>query len=634
MRSHHSWKRIAWKRIAFVVSSVFLATSCSGNDSSSSPTTITNFPVGEAKWGPCDGKDAPEEPFQCATLDVPRDYAEPDGDTISLALVRLPASGKRRGVVLTNPGGPGGSGFDFVVSAGESLSQSLDLGDYDLIGFDPRGVDRSGGIRCLSDEVMEKYLYVDSTPDTPEEQLLYDEAEDIFETECKKTYGQTLGVYSTINTAHDMDLIRRSMRQDTIHYIGISYGTYLGGVYATTYPDNIESMFFDAPFDPQGDTVEQQYLTQIRGFEEAFNSWSLWCESDTACAFHSSDVGVRWDQLLERLDTQSVITESGRAVNNAVMEEATTQSMYARSLWPIFAAALADAEKGIGEGLLRLADSYNGRNEDGTFSSINQSNPVIRCASGFGKDPPEDAAALIAELQKVAPRFSKDVSEDDFDGNTCDDLLPDAPLYEISYSGAAPIVVVGGVNDPATPIRWAEELVANLGTNARLVRFNGEGHSQLMVSDCVDRIASDMFSVDQLLPDNNTTCEPDPLIDAPDFWSDLPALGPDETRLDPSILGPLVGLDPTDSYAEYRAFRGTAQAAYASYKMSMGVAGFRPTDSTATGATDSPVFFERGANEVVYFPLDERSLRESQLLQPSGPVPVGHTLVILAYLPR
>lgn len=625
------------KTLAVVVIVGIALGACGGDTSTVDPMdgiTVPTFPVSDITWTTCTGENAPEEPFECATFDVPFDHLVPGEETVPLALVRLPADGDSRGVILTNPGGPGGSGFDLVVNAGESLVQSLDLGDYDIIGFDPRGVDRSGGLRCLSDVLMDKYLYVDSTPDTPEEQQLYDEAETIFEDECENVYGDKIDYYSTTNTARDMDFIRRGLGQEKIHYIGISYGTYLGGVYATMYTDHVASMFLDAPFDPQGDTVEESYLTQIKGFEDSFNTWAKWCESDATCAFAAPDVGQRWDELLEKLDDTPVVTTAGREANNAAMESATIQALYSRNYWPLLATALAQAEQGVGEPVLRLADMYNGRNEDGTFSTIDQSGRIIRCASGFGKVPPEDPEDLVRQLREVAPRFSEGIEVSDFDDNTCTGLTEGAPLFEIAYEGDAPIVVVGGEKDPATPLRWAEEMVESLGSNARLVRFSGEGHSQLLTSSCVDSIAMDFFSEDAVLPENNTTCDPDLPVDQPSWWSDLPPATASEIVLDRNVVGPVVGISDTEIYAEYRAVSLNTADAYADYVKRLSRSGFVPSDPDATDAVESAQFFFKDSISLALLIIDDADLVESQIVQPTGPIPASYRLVILAHVPE
>ena len=172
-------------------------------DTEPSPATID--------WGTCDDPEVTEAALECATLTVPLDYDQPAGDTVDLALVRVPAPGDREGAVLFNPGGPGASGFDFIAGSGTYISQAMGLDSFDLIGFDPRGVDRSNGLRCIDDATQDKYLYLDDTPDTPSEQALLDAADAEFTKGCTNTYGDTLQFYSTVNTARDMSDVGRTI---------------------------------------------------------------------------------------------------------------------------------------------------------------------------------------------------------------------------------------------------------------------------------------------------------------------------------------------------------------------------------------------------------------------------------------
>ena len=142
-------------------------------------------------------------------------------------------------------------------------------------------------------------------------------------------------------------------------------------------------------------------------FEDAFDNWVAWCETSTECAFKAADVGARWDALIAALDANPVKSDSGRPVNQMVMEIATSSALYAEFLWPELGRALADAEAGDGTALLQMADDYLGRSTDGTFDSLYQSIYVIRCASGIAPKPPVDPAALLAELKQAAPRFSR-----------------------------------------------------------------------------------------------------------------------------------------------------------------------------------------------------------------------------------
>lgn len=584
-------------------------------------------------WANCSGTNAPAAPFQCATLKAPLNYREPSGATVSVALVRLPATKSKRGIILANPGGPGASGFDFIAGEGRSIVSTLSLDNYDLVGFDPRGVDRSGGLKCQTDAEVDKYLYVDDTPDTPAEKKLYDDSKTAFERACEKKYGSALANYSTEFTARDMDLIRRAMGADTLNYIGVSYGTYLGGVYATLFPDTTGRLYLDGAFDPAGDTVDQQYTTQAQGFEKAFDNWSKDCQSDTECAFHATDVGARWDALLDTLDKTSIKSDSGREVNNAVMETATTQALYAKSLWGSLSSALAAAEKGDGTALLRLADSYNDRRDDGTFSSLMQSFAIIRCASGIGSKPPKNPKSLVAKLKKIAPRMAKDVTVDDFSRRECDGLMADPPAIAINYSGEAPIVVVGGKNDPATPFRWSEKMAEHLGTNARLVAYTGEGHGQILNSKCVDGISRALFSSASTLPKAGTVCEPDPPVRRPAWWTSIPAASSRDTVISRDKGDGYVGVTDTQVWAEYRAVRGARRTVYAGVKKGLVAGGFVPADPKAVDTDKSPQYFTKSREYLGVLVIDAADVSKDGFAAPAGPIPAGDSLVVFFYFP-
>ncbi len=506
-------------------------------------------PPAELTWGPCEEGTA--EVLECATLAVPLDYANPAGPTIDIAVIRLPARPDvREGAILLNPGGPGGSGFDFAASAAEAIDFEMGLdGRFDIVGFDPRGVDRSGGIDCLDDATLDALVYADDTPDDVGEAAAIVAQQVMVGSKCQEVYGDSLRLYSTENTARDMDMIRAALGDEQLSYIGISYGTYLGGVYATLFPERVRAMVLDSAYEPTGDSEYDQWITQPVGFDQAFANWAAWCEEGTECAFTDVDVAARWDALLAALDANPVKSDTGRPVNHVVMETATKSAMYSELAWPSLGAALADAEVGDGTALLAMADSFNGRSSDGTYDSIYQANPVIRCASGIDQVTPADPAALLAELQKAAPRFGRSYDLTDFRDTCRDSIAEDIAAIVSSYPGPAPIVVVGGLNDPATPFRWAEEIAAQMGPNVALVRYTGEGHGQILGSSCVTD-AEALVIRDLQLPAPDTTCEPDPPVARPAFWDDLPVppgVGP---LVDDPAIDLAIGLPPSQVYAD------------------------------------------------------------------------------------
>jgi pimeloyl-ACP methyl ester carboxylesterase len=532
-----------------------------GDDPATGPDTIA--------WGGCDDLPEGSDPaLECGSLAVPLDPEDPSGETIDLALVRYPASGERRGVVLTNPGGPGASGVDFIAQAGGFLRGALGLEDFDVVGFDPRGVDRSGGVRCLTDAEWERYLYLDDTPDTPEEEAESTAAETLFADACAADHGDDLQHYSTVNTAHDMDRIRAAMGVDRVSYYGASYGTYLGAVYATLHPDRVEAMILDAAFEPTGDTVEQQWSTDLVSFEAAFDRWTAWCEEDETCAVHGPDVGATWDALREALDAAPVPAADGRLANQLVLDFATLQTFYAEVLWPELAQAMADAQAGDGTGLYDLADSYNAREPDGTYPTYLQSLMVINCASGLTPSAPEDPVALAAELAELAPRFGAEIEPDDLASDQgCGDLVPDAELPALSYDGDAPILVIGGTQDVATPFRWAEEMAEAMGPSAVLLTYTGEGHGFVGLSSCVTDLAARVISAG-VLPEPGTSCDADQPVERPEWWDEVPV--PERAEpVDGATVLAAIGLGPTVAYSEVYAARVDADTVLAASRSAL-----------------------------------------------------------------
>lgn len=541
----------------------------------SAPPVSAGSAAGGISWGACE--DDPEAQFQCGSITVPLDYADPAGGTIDLALIRLPArAATREGAVLFNPGGPGGSGYDFTEAAATALDSGYGLdGRFDLVGFDPRGVDRSNGLRCVDDSVLDAGLYLDDTPDDTTEELALKLADATFVAGCLDRYGDNLIDYSTADTAADMDSIRAALGDEQISYVGISYGTYLGAVYATMFPDRVRAMVLDSAFEPTGDSLRDQYVTQLVGFEAAFDNFAAWCEEVGDCAFADIDVGGRWDRLMAELDASPIKSDSGRPVNQVVGELATIASLYNELSWPELGLALVEAEQGDGTGLLALADDYNGRQPDGTFDTISQSGTIIRCASGIDPDMPTDPAALVAEIRAASPRFARSASVDDFT-DECRALMGGRDVAPVipSYAGTAPIVVLGGTNDPATPFRWAEELTAMLGPSARLLTYTGEGHGQVLSASCVTQIEGAVIASLQL-PAVGTTCNPDPDVPRPAFWDTLPVPpGVGEMVDDPGIASAL-GLAPSLAYATSWFYTGDTATLAEAYRAAFEAMGFQ-----------------------------------------------------------
>lgn len=556
------------------------------------PARTEELEIRPIDWQACDDAVVTESGFECGTVYVPLDYTDPTGTKLEIALIRYKAQSERKGVILYNPGGPGASGFNMVAWMGSYYVRELGLDEYDFVGFDPRGVERSNGLKCQSDAEIDKYQFGDASPDTPEEEAFYKDAYAAFVNGCQSKYWNTLQHYSTINTARDMDVIRAAMGDETISYLGVSYGTYLGAVYAHLYPHRVRAMVLDSAFEPNDDTVEEQYITQLAGFERAMNNWIAWCESEPTCAFNATDVGGRWDALYEQYNQQPVEASDGRMTYQSVILRATKSALYSESSWNSLADALANAEKGDVQALWTLVDSYFERSSEGTYRSTVHAFDIISCASAITYDDVPNPEELLAKMKSVAPRMSIDVRKESLESDSsCIDLMPVQSVAPVGYTGSAPILVIGGENDPATPLRWSEKMRDQMGENAVLLVYGGEGHGQVLQSDCVNRIAANAL-VQRTLPADNTRCEAQSTAVEPGWWANIPAPEPGEQFVSNRQVTTYIDIAP-DAYATALIVPGLTDDIRTQMQQRLALRGFLQIDEGT--------MLDNGAYSVDYF---------------------------------
>jgi pimeloyl-ACP methyl ester carboxylesterase len=430
-----------------------------------------------------------------------------------------------------------------------------------------------------------------------------------------------------------MDIIRTSMGFEKTHYLGISYGTYLGAVYATLFPDRVASMFLDSAYDPQGDSLEQEYTTQAVGFEKSFKNWVTWCEDNVEkCAFHSDDVKQEWLDLYDKLDKESLKVNQ-RDVNHQVLKAATKAALYAKSMWGQLARAIADAQEGKGAALLSIADDYNERGDDGKYSSQFSSRYIIACASGMGRQNPDDPEAFVKKLKMVGPWYYQDLKVDDFTEDSCEKGFGSPKLQKISYSGTGPVVVLGGENDPATPLRWAKEMSTNLGDNAHLVKFTGEGHSQILTSECVNQVAAELFNKG-VIPANGKICKPDVPIAQPTWWADSVSIA--GTELDAEVFNSYFALKPVKAFAQYFAVRGSVADVFRTVSSSLELKGFQYTEGKETDPVKAPQWHTDTRDSTKFVGIwisSQEELAKYSMVVPDGIVPSGHLVVAAYYYP-
>ncbi|MGJ9412728.1 alpha/beta hydrolase [Aeromicrobium sp. CF4.19] len=467
------------------------------------PEDLERFYSQDVDWEDC-GDD------RCATIEVPVDYEEPDGEVTELRMRRIPASGDGNRVMFVNPGGPGGSAIDFAGTAAGLLPEEV-TDEYDVVGVDPRGVGESTPIDCLSDADFDDYLAGQSDPDVDDTtgiEALREETE-AFGEGCRELSGELADHVSTAEVARDMDVARALMGQDELDWFGVSYGTQIGATYATLFPENVGRMVLDGAVDPAEDGIEGS-LGQARGFQKAVEAYIADCVESAECPL-GRDADAALDRLVDVFDgladepLPSRLDDRQLGQGQAFYGIAVT--LYDEETWRLLTQGLQAALEGDGTVLLALSDAYFSRQPDGTYAgNTGEVISVISCLDQRDRPSLEETKDLLDDFDEASPVFGGPMG---WGTLACSDLgfESQTPQVEIDAAGAPPIVVIGTTGDPATPYENAGRLVEQLGEDVGvLVTREGEGHTAYTSGNPCITDAVDAFFAEGTVPENDLTC--------------------------------------------------------------------------------------------------------------------------------
>ena len=488
------------------------------SSSSATPSVPAEPEAAPITWNDCDAEitqllaGAPGSErdllFECGRTEVPIDHDEPDGDTLPLFLVRAQLAGQtdRIGSLLVNPGGPGGSGADAALSLALSMPEDV-LRRFDLVGFDPRGVGLSTPVECIPAELKDRLTAAEPRPTTQEQVdgalALADEVAE----GCVAEYGDALGAFTTVDTARDMDLLRESLGDEQLSYLGYSYGTTLGSTYAELFPENVRALVLDAAVDPDAD-AQTEVESQAAGLEASFDAFAANCTGlVSGCPLGGEPRRFLDDLLAQAAGTPIPNAAPGetRTATPGVIMTAVLAAMYDPGSWPQLSQSLAAARtNGDAAGVFSLADRYSGRLADGSYTNQTDANIAINCA-----DTPEDETYSAEQVQALAqdwgtryPLFGAGAATSLYTCSVWD--APRTPLPERDADGSAPIVVVGNTGDPVTPLPGAEDMAADLTADV-LVVWQGQGHTAHPKTPCVTD-AVNAYLIDLTAPQDGLTC--------------------------------------------------------------------------------------------------------------------------------
>ena len=461
--------------------------------------------------------------FSCAVITVPLDYANPKGETISIAVKKRAATGGHsQGALFINPGGPGDSGVSFAERAGNAFSPDL-LSAYDIIGFDPRGVGSSTAITCSSDDDSSSSPAEPSATGTPSAGSTlsagtasggesYEEwAESTRQSfqELSKQCGSNtepaalLDHVDTVSAARDLDILRALAGQEKLNYLGFSYGTYLASVYAETFPGNTGRMVLDGAIDPALSLAEQG-LGQAKGFEQALRTYVDYCQSSSGCPLSGgTDAGVQQirDLITSANSTPLATGDPKRTVTGADIVTALSEYLYTTEQnWPPLTKALDQAINHRDGSAFAASEEQDSSSKDdggGAFQAVT-------CLDYPVEGDTTTWAAQYEQAKREAPIFADSAVGMDLVCSVWGHNGTRKPT-QIHARGAAPILVVGTTGDPATPYAWSKSLAEQLDSG-QLLTWEGNGHTAYGGDASCVNDAVDAYLISGTMPEKGLTC--------------------------------------------------------------------------------------------------------------------------------
>ena len=472
------------------------------------------------EWEAC----GPEFPgVDCATVLVPLDYDRPNGRKIELSLARYPASqpNRKKGTLFVNPGGPGGSGVALVQGGfAPFLDQQL-RGRFDIVGFDPRGVAGSTPIQCF-DTNEEQFDFLGGAPIFPYQpgqarplfRLLRD-----YTRECLQRRQAILRNMGTANVARDLDFLRQAVGDRKLTYLGFSYGSFIGSMYANLFPNKVRALVIDGVLNPQLWSDGLQVISDRVATQEVFEEYARLCDLEPAgCALAGPGGSLaRLEALAAALLKAPVVFPDGFAYSYDVFVADAASMLYAPSFWPLFAGFFADLAS-IATGSGTTTTPENVRAQYQRINELRRSMTLQREDIPYENGFDAFLGNLCADAQ-FPSSFAEFERRDRFAargsifgpfwwwGNT---PCTNWPLGNDRYGGpfntrtSSPVLVVGNFFDPATDYAGALS-TSKLLKNSRLLSYAGWGHTAYGENDCItDHVST--YLISKRLPPKGTVC--------------------------------------------------------------------------------------------------------------------------------
>lgn len=450
--------------------------------------------------------------LQCTRIEVPLDHTKPEGRTIRIAVAKLaaPATEGRIGSLVLNPGGPGGSGV-FAAAAtalGLAKAQSPLLGRFDLVGFDPRGVGASQpAVDCYTDAEADAGPPALSTQGTTVTLTEADTRAILDRCAGGSGGADVLAHLGTRDAARDMDVLRAVLGDEKLTFLGQSYGTRLGAVYAEQFPANVRAMVLDGAIDPRQGTVQRR-AAAYGSFQKAFDRMAAACTKQADCPLGDDPArAVTEFQRLVRPLATTPVPGKGRPVDFDTAVGGVISGLYTPAAWPRITKGLTELRGGRADELLQLGLDFSGRDSRGRWTNFPEANFAVNCMDEdrlTERQGNELRAAILTAAPFMDP--GTDVTTGAREG--CEHWPAPPSLgypYAQDIDGLPPTLVVSITGDPTTPHAGGISLAQSLGSS--LLTVEGEGHTIVTAGTnrCVNDAAA-AYLIELEVPADGATC--------------------------------------------------------------------------------------------------------------------------------
>ncbi|MEV5807219.1 alpha/beta hydrolase [Streptomyces parvulus] len=506
---------------AAAASALLVLTGCSSStpdpESSAAPeANLNTYHQQKLDWTGCkdtatseaDKKLFANPVLECARVEVPVDYDKPEGNKAQIALTRLSAAGEARGSLLIDPGGPGGSGTQMIASTLPLWQSNPIAKSFDIVGFDPRGTGSSTpSLDCYTDKEYD-------AGDVPRYGAVYDittadRAAELAK-RCTEASGgvENLANAGSTNVVHDMDVIRAALGDDKLSYVGYSYGTELGAMYATTYPEKVRAMALDGAVSPDLSAKEFR-AASFEGLQARFNDLAALCAKSANCVLGNDPATAndRLHDIVQPVIDAPIETSSGRKVSVWDVYLGISSGLFSEKRWPAIISALTALDAGKADEILAFRDLAYGRGPDGVYHTDLDTNIAVRCMD-WPRRTAEEHTALARQIGKVAPMFDLDVFTGASYHNECA-AWPAPPTRDEPWltdtADLPETLVVSTTGDPATPHEGGIAMARALGGS--LLTVDGKQHGAYVLggNKCVDDIVN-TYLVDLKSPPKDARC--------------------------------------------------------------------------------------------------------------------------------